>query len=338
MIPDPQSLIPNPHAALIAACILCAFWRRPPAPEEAPGAWTGPFSRSDYRRFADLVRAYFRAQGVEVTVEDGYVVVAGKKEADRYGLQNLAQLCHGMDPRGWPTAIAGHFDALREAEKGRQAQGGRRTFAEAAPLLAVRLWPAAVLSQIGSDHAIYREDLPGTLSMLVYDLPKSVENVRPEEAATWGKETAELFELGIENVARMSRPQVRRVELPDGQRATMLSGQSFFVATEALRLSRYPGCVGRHGALVSVPTRHILLCYAIEGAGTLKAVGQLIVASRAMCAEGPGSISDRLYWYHDGHYDVLPYNIEGKRVQLAPGPEFTAMLEQVATEGKEGGR
>ncbi len=317
---------------LAAAGLTCtgAFWRRKPA---QPAAWTGPFSPAQYAAFVEVVRAELRALGAEGRIEDGSASVETGEWQGRYGLENLAQLCARHERREWPEIVRAHFAALGRAQRAHEA-GEERSFAEAAPLLAVRLWPAEYLAQVPRDEVLYREELPGTVTVLVYDLPETVQQVRPAETSRWGKSVEELFALGLDNVRRKPRPQVRRAELPGGVRVTVLSGSSFFVASEALRLALFPGCIGRYGALVGVPTRHALVAYPIDGAEVVKAMLLMAPIVAGIYSQGPGAISPRLYWQHDGRFVDLPYIVRDGKPEFAPPAEFIALVRRLAGEGR----
>ncbi len=310
------------------ALSLSAFWRR--EAKEGEGGWTGPFKPGEYRTFVALVRDYLRSRRREIEVRDGYVVEVGGENDSRYGLENLAQVCSGHRTAEWPEIIARHFDMLLRAEAERRAGERERTFEEAKSLLALRLWPAEYLAQVGTEHVICREDLPGTVTVLVFDLPETVQQVQPEEAERWGRSTEELFALALDNQRRKPRPQIQRAALPDSTKVTVFSGNSFFVASEALRLEQFPGCTGRGGALVGVPTRHVLIAYPVEDMGVLRAMPLLVPIIVGMFAKGPGSVSPRLYWYHDKRFTDLPYTIDSKRVRMAPPQDFVEMLKGFA--------
>jgi len=311
-------LLAFPAVAIVA---LAAFWRR--KPQRAPG-WTGPFTPAAYPAFEHLVREELRRQGLEVEIDDGYATVPGRP--GKYGLENLAQACALRERAQWPQIIEAHFAALRRAEAEREALGGARTFEQAAPLLAVRLWPAEFVAQIGPGALVYREDLPGLVTVLVYDLPETIQQVRPEEAAAWGRPGEELFALGLDNLRRKPRPEIRRVAMEGERRVTVLSGTSFFVASECLRLDHFPGCVGRYGAVVGVPTRHIMLAYPVDDAAALEAAGLLVPIVYGMCQQGPGSLSARLYWCYQGRFAEVPYRVEGKTVHIAPPEGLQALV------------
>ena len=44
----------------------------------------------------------------------------------------------------------------------------------------------------------------------------------------------------------------------------------------------------------------------------------------------PGSSSNQLYWWHEGHVTHLPVNPEGDRIAFIPPDEFVALLNTLA--------
>jgi hypothetical protein len=48
-----------------------------------------------------------------------------------------------------------------------------------------------------------------------------------------------------------------------------------------------------------------------------------------MNGEGPGSISDNIFWYKDGHYENLPYEIVDDKIQFYPPEGFVSMLNSL---------
>lgn len=291
-------------------------------------AWARLFDEERGRRFEDLVKAHFRGRGAEFRLEDGLVVVQDEDGAkQQLGLMNLAQLCARSEPLEWRGIIEEHFRTLEKSHREQQVLEERvDDFERIEELLAVRLWPREYLSELDGDKLIHREDLPGTLSALVFDLPSSIRNVTPEEAAGWGKDAEELFEIALDNVRENCIPDTMRQELAEGVEVTLFTDESFFVASHALLLDEHPECLGPFGALVGVPHRHVLLTFPIEDLRVLPAIQTLIPVIAGLERDGPGSISPRLYWYRDGEYLDLPYRVEEQTLNFSPPEEFVEML------------
>lgn len=179
---------------------------------------------------------------------------------------------------------------------------------------------------------IAREDVPGTLSYLTIDLPTTIRNVHPDEARPWGKTHDELFEIALENVARLHKPEVSKAQLPHGAELVLLSGQSFFIASHALLLDIHAEALGGYGSLIAVPHRHCVLAFPIEDLKVVQTIQHMVLITRQMHQDGPGSITPNLFWYHLGKFILLPYEIKDKTLNFAPPEEFVEMLNGLKQE------
>ncbi|MCI0639108.1 MAG: hypothetical protein L0Y72_28305 [Gemmataceae bacterium] len=292
-------------------------------------AWADFFTAAQYQRFRQLVSDYFTQQNRSFDFGDGVIKVEDGDDGakQQYGLMNLAQMCHRNDEAEWAEIIADHFRTMEKSQKEQKVLEQRiDDFSRVEELLAVRIWPEDYLDSLDRDKLLHRQDLPGTISALVFDLPSSVRNVTPEEAESWGKSTDELFTIGLANVKENCIPNISEEELGEGVRLTLFADESFFVASHALLLEEHPDAIGAFGALLGIPHRHVLLAYPIEDSRVLQAVQMMIPIIMGMERDGPGSISRRLYWYNQGDFTDLAYKLEGNTLNFAPPDDFVEML------------
>jgi hypothetical protein len=202
-------------------------------------------------------------------------------------------------------------------------------FAGASRLLAVRVWPQGYLD-LGVEKLVYREDLPGTISALVFDLPTSIRNVTPGDVEKWQRPVDELFRVALSNTLENNPPEVQEQALPEEVKVRVFLGDNFYVASQALLLEHFPQCLGTHGAIVGIPRRQTLICYPISSMEVLKALNYLPIIISAMEKEGPGSITPNIYWYNKGRFMSLPYELTETTYSMTPPEEFVVMLNELA--------
>jgi hypothetical protein len=106
----------------------------------------------------------------------------------------------------------------------------------------------------------------------------------------------------------------------------LVNDESFFTATHVLWAEELAGPPSPHGALVTVPNRHTLLVHPIEDLRVMSATNHMLELTRRMHAEGPGSISDGLFWLRDGALTRLPHRVEDSRLVFSPPDEFLDVL------------
>jgi hypothetical protein len=307
------------------------WWKRlsPIKKNPVPPAWANFFTPEQYRCFIDCVAAHFTCQKRRFTLGDGVVYVEDGKPGGKHqlGLLNLAQMCCRNEQKDWAEIVSDHFRTLEKSYCEQKVLEERiDDFGRVAELLAVRLWPEGYLAELDRDKILHRQELPGTISALVFDLPSSIRNVTPEEIKTWGKSETELFRIGLANVMENCIPDVSEQELGEGITLTLFSDESFFVASHALLLEEHPECLGTFGTLVGIPHRHVMLAFPIQDARVLQAIHMMIPIIAGMERDGPGSISPLLYWYKNGEYTNLPYRIDKNTLNFTPPEDFVEML------------
>lgn len=289
-----------------------------------------------YRAFLDAVSADLARRGLAFEFGDGVVFVlverSGSDEPFQYGLSNLSQLCHANERHDWSRVIASHFTSLLAME-GRDLDALAADYEQVKPILRVRLMPDESMGGVELPESVVQATAPGILAVLVFDFPDSTATVHRDHLGGWPVDADGAFEVALANLAAEPTPVHDEVELEE-TRFTVWFGDSFYVATRALRLAALMP-EGTTDALVAVPNRHTLLVHPIVDMGTLEAMQAMYRLAVQLYREGPGSISDQPYWWRDGTLAQIPHHDQGSTIAVAPPDAFIAMLE--ATLARTGG-
>jgi hypothetical protein len=299
------------------------FLRRLRGDQSEVPEWAAFFTTDEYKAFLDVVRAELDKDGAQYTIGDGFVRLTGSE--GELGLSNLAQLAHVTERNDWPQLVSSHFSNLR-ASTGRDLDALGGDFEAVKSMLRVRLLPdesmgGMSLGDIGGSRAF----ASGILMALVYDFPDSTASVPPTHVEGWPIGADAVWDTAIDNVRL--EPQPTRQEVPAQVGVfTMAVDDSFYVATRALRLvdELPPGTVD---AVFAVPNRHMLLWHAIRDLSVVGATQGMIQVTSKAFLDGPGSISNQLYWWHDGTVVHLPVKADGNRVAIMPPADFVALLD-----------
>jgi hypothetical protein len=295
-----------------------------------------PFAdHSDHRHFAALVRDYFVRRGQRLKFRDDLSAI--DELGMSHGFYNLAQVCQQAPRSRWPGLVRDHLD--RSDPRLMQGVAESMTasrYTEVRDNLLLRIYPEDYLAQCPSATIVHRTDLPGTITVLVLDSPSSAMAVPTPIAQFWGVSTTELFARALANVALRSYPW-KRLELPPPCDPFDYATGDLYVTSQALCPGRLP-VQGRHGNLLGLPHRGILLCYPIDRLPSLAPLEALLPMTHGMFRDGPGSITPHLYWHTpEGRFLRLQGSCEGERVRVAPCPEFTALWERLRrADGEEG--
>ena len=296
--------------------------------KDMPPTWAGFFTLEQYALFLSTVIERLRGWGISAEIDDGMVLLPD--DGQQMGLQNLAQICNRHDEDEWPDIIGEHFGRVLEVLKqGGNAIWREAPFASIRGQLALRLQPESLLESEAGEHLVYRYHLPGTVTMLVLDLPTTIASVTWEMVGNWGRSADDLFEIALENVRKMPEPTIDSIETGSGVDVITFVGDDFFVASNVLLLDKYPECIGAGGTLVIVPHRHTMMCYPIYDTEVVSAISTLLPTAYGMFNEGPGSISPNLYWYDGEAFIDLPYTVVDMQLNFEPPAPFVSLLEKL---------
>ena len=294
----------------------------PPAPE-----WAAFFSGSEYRQFLDVVVADLRRRGFDPQVGDGLVTAdTGGEEPMQWGLANLAQQCNQQDPSQWEAIVATHFTALQQMV-GRDMDALAADFEQVRPILRVRLMPDESMGGVAIGETMSRRPASGMIASLVYDFPDSTATVHEDHLARWPVDADEAFDIAIANVRAEPPPEPETVDA-DGVQLRLMAGDSFYVASRALFLDELLG--GGRDGIFAVPNRHVLIWCPLTDLSVVNAMSPMFQVAVNLFREGPGSISDQLYWWRGGEFVHLPHSISGKGINFVPPDDFVAVLNGLA--------
>ncbi len=290
--------------------------------------WAPFDTAKEYEAFIDAVSTDLRRRDMTVEVGDGVVLARqpGADEPHQLGLANLSQLCHAADPDDWSRIIASHFTSLLSMQ-GRDLDALAADYDQVKPILRVRLMPDESMGGVELPQSVSRPVAPGILAVLVFDFPDSTATVDVDHLAGWPVDVDAVFEGALDNLASEPTPLHESVDAGEAS-LTVWYGDNFYVATRALRLADVLPA-GTTDAFIAVPNRHTLIVHPIVDGGAVLAMQAIYQLAVQLFRDGPGSISDQPYWWHEGSIVQVPHREDGKKIAVYPPDELVVALEAV---------
>lgn len=236
------------------------------------------------------------------------------------GLQNLAQLVADEPLEDWHRHVVDHFaNIVKPPQLPVDGTAALRS-------LRVRFWPPEYFQQA---DAIYRILAPGLFLGLVLDLPTSIASIKPEQLTQWNLSESEAWSAAEKNT--INEPvEVVSEPGPKGTTITFLLADNFYVSSHALWLDRHLTVDPERGALVGLPTRHLVVAHAIEDLRVLPVVGMMLASNQQVYQQGPGSITPGLYWWRKGTFVEIPSVQKDGQPAITPPDSFVALLNSLA--------
>jgi hypothetical protein len=282
-------------------------------------AWARLFDEERYAQFTGMVREALGEAQAPFELLDDHAKLPGWD----LPLLPLAEECAAKPIEEWPLLIRAALKRRESEEKlGRELDAVRGDFDKARALLKVRV-------QTNQGPGLVSAPIAGGLhAALVLDLPSFVTPVRPADLASWDRPAVELVKLALENVKAQERVELKPLEVA-GARIFAVSGQSVFVATLGLAAEDLLRDAGKLGVLVAMPSAHLLLCHAIDGKKSLKALEAMAAGSLQAFENGPAPLVPHLLWKRADRFVALPVRREEGHVKCELPREFD---EQVVSQ------
>lgn len=306
-----------------------SFFKRKRPSQPAP-EWTPFESLSEYQLFIEHIDKYFRKKNLPYTQNEDAIIVQDESWKEmQLGLHNLAQICKQNKRSEWRSIVHDHFEGLQAAMEFEESfLSQAHDYSYAAPFIGVRIYHKGYVAHIGDEATIKEPIADDLVALLVFDFPHNIINIKPETTIQWNKTNEELYDMGRANI-RQKYPANIHIEAVNNIRIWFIQENHLFVANNALDLHLLSVPTGAHGSFVGIPNRHVVMLYPIDNMEVMDALHPFIAILQGMHRDGPGSVSDSLYWYNNGRLIRLHYALEKDELHFQPTEEFHLMLENL---------
>ena len=281
---------------------------------DPPKEYRKVIAAADYQLLVDSAVAVVGRRYPIEKVADGTITLrAGQADATAFNLRNILATCAAEpDRRAWGPLIRHHFTSLFSSLDA-QKKLDPSSYESMRGYLSLRVYPEALVAQRGgAQNLVTRVDLPGTVTMLMLDLPGTFSAVPQAGTAQWHQETAALFAQAQANVNKQAVQKVTKdFDGPNKQKLTFhFLGNEDYAASYALDLGAdAPEMVGEWGSAVAMPNKGLVSICPISRARPLDFV-QYIQLSQAAIAkayqEHAQPVSPDFYWYYQGKFTRIP--------------------------------
>ena len=231
-------------------------------------------------------------------------------------LADLRAACE-LEPRAqWLRVVQGALHGLSQSA---QVELDLSDLEAVRPLLRSRVYAdgAVLADDVATQHLA-----EGLVEVLVAELEGAVRSLPTAVVDGWGAPRGELFVQARRQVLAAGLLTRRELDL-EGVVLIALESGAPFAATHVHWLPSYVD-VPAAGALVAMPTRHLMLVAPMVGrTQTLDAAQALLVNADRLWREGPGELSPDLWWWKPPELVLLP----GDPGSLSPPEAFLEVLD-----------
>jgi len=281
---------------------------------DVPKEFRKTVSAADYKLVVDsAVAVVSKRYPVERVAAGTIELQAGQAGVQAFNLHNLLATCLAEPNRQvWGPLVRHHFTSLFSSFDAQQKLDPR-SYESMRSYLSLRVYSEAAVNQRGgTQQLVTRVDLPGTLTLLMLDLPGTFSPVPRAAFALWHQDEAAVFAQALANVAKQPVEKVSKdFDGPNNVKLTLhFLGNEDYAASYALDLAaNAPEFVGEWGCALAMPNKGLVSACAITRDHPLDFV-QYIQLSRAAITkayqEHQQPISPEFYWYYQGRFTRIP--------------------------------
>lgn len=293
--------------------------------------WASFFTPKEYHHFMSTVMKFLDQKNVTYTFGIG-MIDFGKDNPigfESMGLTNIAQGCKQNEIEDYESIVFGHFEAMiRNKDFEANLSGLIEDFESVKKYIAIRVYDHHYVSHIGREKLIAYEITDDLFAVLVLDLPESITNVQLKYAEKWGRSNEELIEIGKTNISSNYEFPILKQEISDIDFYVIITDH-FFSPNIYFEINKHPELIGLYGSIISFPHRHTTLVYPIDNLNVVKGMHYLVRMTYGMNIEGPGSISNKIYWSRNNKLSEITYGHEGEKIVITPSEEIVELLNHL---------
>jgi hypothetical protein len=287
----------------------------------------------DYKKIVDLALPIVSKRYKIISLKKGAIET---QEHFQVNLHNLILKCAEVkDKTSWQQIIEEHFSKMFTSMDDKQKLN-LDDFEIAKKYLSLRIYDKiSVDKRNGTKTVIYRVDIEGTYTFLMFDLPDAFTNVGTEQLKLWKKDSAEIFKIAQANINKQPVEKVtKEFETNKSKIEISFIGEENYAASFALDLlANSPELVGEWGSVIAIPNKGLVdICKItkdkpLDFVNFIQMVKPLVDKSYD---EHPQRISDQYFWYYKQKFIKInvTVNEKGELNVIAPLGLASLMTEK----------
>ena len=270
----------------------------------------------DYNNFINVVKKELKEihiQNYEEHFKEQYFII--KEENDYFdvgtevGLTNLYNICSQNDKSQWKNIIKNHFSQVKISRDEEKAILPKlEKFETGKEYLKLRIYPIDYKDQI-SKSSIFESSMDDYISVVVIDFPSTIKNLTKEYLEKWNLSEKEILEIAKENTLKNNKEEFEEYKISDTfSVSVMLSDTNIFVTSSIYDLNKKYNSISKYGAFVAIPNRYGIILKNINKETINNDIVQMMGLVNYMYQQGPGSITNTIYWFDGKHFFKVIHN------------------------------
>lgn len=291
---------------------------------ESPPEWFTS-NAEDYNYFIEIVERVKKEKLPEYSFspdKSALVFVQEQKESLRFNLFNIAQTCIQSSKSEWENIVISFIDSLLQSSEDESFVD----FEKIKSTIVFQIYPKEILEQTEIPF-LHKEIVPETIAILAFDLPKKIQFIKPETVELWKKEHDELFDLALKNTKEILN-KLEFESIGDNSSVYVCESEDALTACGALFLNTISKQYNENGIIFSIPNRHNIFTLEITNLDAVtKELPFFCDFTQKVFLDSPYGVNSNIYWFKNGVYTRLSYEITDSNFNFYPTQEFLNLFE-----------
>lgn len=303
---------------------------------DIPDGFEKDIGKADYKKIVDIsVQIVAERYAIDI-VKDGTIHLSKGQDMQAFNLDNLILKCAAVaDKSKWDDVIQQHFHSMFSAIDA-QKEIDVANYETIKKYLSVRIYPSVFINEKGGASSfIVRNDLEGTYTLLMLDLPNAFTPVQKQMFDSWKKDAAEVFKIAISNISTQQVEKVTKTITYDKINVEIsFLGNEDYAASYALDLlNNSPELVGEWGSVLAIPNKGLVNICKISKQRPVDFV-KFIQMTKPLIEksylEHQQPISDQFFWYFENKFTRIDVLVDdsGKINVISPAGLTALMTEK----------
>lgn len=297
-----------------------------------PAGFENAVSDKDYKFIVNQSVEEINKYAEVAAVNQGEIQLVSIKDADQtvFYLDNVIKKCLSEERKHWDTVIEDHFKSYFDGLKFHETLDVHN-FEAIRDYLSIRIYEESFVKEYSENNWITKNDLEGTTSVLMLDLPTTFTTVTKDVFNLWKKSKTEIFGIAQENVNK--NEFFKHTETFETENDTI---EIHFIQNEAIGSSAVldlvknaPEFIGEFGSVLAVPNKGFVLLSRISPEKphdfmTFIQVNYDMVTD--FYESHPQPVSKDFFWYYKGKFRKIDFQSEGNEIKITLPKELSELV------------
>lgn len=277
-------------------------------------------SNKEYNEFINIVKKELKninIKNYEDHFSEEYFII--KDENDYFevgtevGLSNLYSICLQNNKSEWKNIVKNHFAYIKQTKADEKLINPKlEKFETGKEFLKIRIYSSELKDEYSKSSIIdfFNDDFIG---VVVIEYPSAIKSLPKEYVGKWSLTEKQIIDYAVKNTLKNNKESFENYKISDTfDISILLSDSNIFITSSIYDLK----INSEYGSFVAIPNRYGILVKNINKKSINNDIVQMLDLVDYIYQQGPGSITNTVFWYDGKKYYKIIHDKSKGMVKL----------------------